>query len=229
MVNKNLYDVAIVGGGPAGLTAGIYTSRARLKTLLIEGNNIPSQCGMTDLIENYPGFPEGISGYEILAKFKEQAKQFGAEFLSDTANSINLKNDNGTKKEWYVETGNNKIECLSIIIAVGARYKKLGIPGEIEYLGKGVSYCATCDGAFFRDKDIVVVGGGDTAIQEALFLTRFGRKVTVVHRRDRLRAAKVLQERIEKNPKEELKLNSVVTEIAGTRKVESIKLKNSNT
>ncbi|GAH57773.1 unnamed protein product [marine sediment metagenome] len=139
MVNNNLFDVVIVGGGPAGLTAGIYTSRARLKTLLIESINIPSQSAMTDLIENYPGFPEGVSGFELLTKFKNQAKQFGTEFLSDTVNNIKLKNSNGNKKEWYVETENNKIECLSVIIAVGARYKKLNVPGEIKFQGNFVA------------------------------------------------------------------------------------------
>jgi thioredoxin reductase (NADPH) len=220
----SIYDVIIVGGGPAGLTAGLYTTRARLKTLLIESYTVPSQATVTALIENYPGFPEKISGFELIDKFKKQARNFGLEFSVG-----NVKNIQKDKDKWQIVVEDKIYNCLSLIIAVGARPKKLGVAGEDKFRSKGVSYCATCDGALFKDKEIVVVGGGNTAIEEALFLTRFGKKVTLIHRRDKLRATKILQERALSNKKIDFVWSSQVIEILGDESVEAVKVKNIKT
>ncbi|NQT90535.1 MAG: thioredoxin-disulfide reductase [Candidatus Omnitrophica bacterium] len=212
-----MHEVIIIGAGPAGLTAAIYTSRARLKTLVLEDISVMSQTAYADRIENYPGFPKGTDGLSLLESFKKQAKGFGAEFITGKAEEITAR---------QVKVDGKRYDTLSVIIATGARARKLDIPGEDKLCGKGVSYCATCDGAFFKDKDIVVVGGGDTAIQEAIFLTRFARKVMVIHRRDRLRATKILQEQALSNKKIEVIWNSVAEEILGTTKVEGVKIKN---
>lgn len=227
-VPQSVYDVIIVGGGPSGLTAGLYASRARLKTVLIESPLISSQAVVTSEIENYPGFPEGINGFELVDKFKKQAQEFGTEFdigdvkkiQADKRQNLNI---------WQVKTENKIYNSLSLIIASGARPKELGIPGEKKFRSKGVSYCAVCDGAFFKNKDIVVIGGGDTAVEEALFLTRFGKKVTLIHRRNRLRAAKILQERAFSNKKISIVWNSVVEEILGDESVGVVKIKNLKT
>lgn len=216
-----MYDIIIIGGGPAGLTAGLYVARARLKALLIDNPSIPSQAMVTAEIENYPGFPEGIPGPEIIQRIKKQAEQVGLEFTDGEVKSI--------KEGWQVSTDEKTFEALSLIIATGARPKELGVPGEKRFLGRGVSYCAVCDGAFFKDKDVVVVGGGNTAIEEALFLTRFAKSVKIVHRRDRLRATKILQERVLSIKKAELIWNSNVKEILGEDRVSGIRVINNKT
>jgi len=223
-----VYDTIIVGAGPAGLTAAIYTSRAGLKTLVVEDPVILSQAGYACCIENFPGFPEGISGVELLQRFKKQAVTFGTEFLSLVVSKLNAKKDNN-QNIWTIKAEGAEYQALSIIIASGARAKRLNVPGEDKFCGKGVSYCATCDGAFFKDKAVAVVGGGNTAIDEALFLTRFANKVFVIHRRDRLRADTILQERANQDKKIELLLSSSVEEISGSQKVEGLKLKDVNT
>jgi len=218
------YDVIIIGGGPAGLTAAIYTSRARLKTLVIESYSVPGQAIITDSIENFPGFPEGINGFELVEKFKKQAEKFGAELIVKNVEKIEQLQDG-----WRIKAEDKTYTTLSIIIATGAHPRKLDVPGEHKFSGKGVSYCATCDGALYRDKHVVVIGGGDTAIDEALFLTRFAKKVTLVHRRDRLRATKILQERVLANKKIEFAWESNVIEILGKDKVGGVKIKNIKT
>ena len=223
-IPNHIYDVIIIGGGPAGLTAGLYAARAGLRALLFEGASSISQITVTDLIENYPGIPEGIGGFELIERFKKQAEQFGLEVTSKDVISIAKKNW-GDIEAWKVEAGDMSYEALAIIIATGAYWRKLGVAGEDGFVGKGVSYCATCDGPLFKNRDVVVVGGGDAAIQEAIFLTNFARKVTIVHRRDRLRATKSLQQRAFANSKIEFAWNSVVEEISGTDIVEKVKIR----
>lgn len=218
---SNIYDIIIVGGGPAGLTAGLYAARARLKTLLVESYLVVSQATTTDWIENYPGFSEGIGGFELMDRFKKQAEGFGLKL--DIGDVRNILRD---KDVWQIETEEKRYRSLSIIVAAGARPRELGAVGEEKFRGRGVSYCATCDGAFFRDKDIVVVGGGDTAVEEALFLTRFAKKITLIHRRDRLRATKLLQERILAHQKVGFVLSSNLIEIIGKEAVEAVRVKN---
>ena len=220
------YDIIIIGGGPAGYTAGIYAARAALKTLLIEGESSVSQITITDMIENYPGIPEGIGGFELMQLFKKQALKFGLEILSKDVTGIKSSSDSPV---WEVTSGGKVFKTLSIIAATGAMWRSLGVPGESEFAGKGVSYCATCDGPFYRNRDVIVVGGGDTAIQEALFLTHFAGKVVVIHRRDRLRAAGMLQRRAFAEKKIEFVWNSTVSEITGTDFVTGVKVKNIQT
>ena len=223
-----VYDIIILGGGPAGLTAGLYSSRARMNTLLLESLSVMSQAAMTETIENYPGVLK-TGGIELLETFKKQAETFGLESKQATAKSISQKNK-GDISLWQVEDDAGGVhEALSVIIATGASPKKLNIPGEEEFIGRGVSYCATCDAAFFRDKEVVVVGGGDAAVEEALFLTRFSSKVTLIHRRDRLRAAKILQERALSNNKMVFVWESVVEKIEGDNKVEKVTVRNIKT
>jgi len=183
-------DLIIIGGGPAGLTAGLYAARSRLKTLLMERLSPGGQVLLTDTVENYPGFPEGISGFELMDRMRRQAENFGLEVQSRDIIQLLLSPD---KKE--VVTDKGCLETRSLILTMGATPRKLAIDGEERLTGKGVSYCATCDGPFYRDREVVVIGGGDTAVEEALYLTRFARKVHLVHRRDELRAARLLQER----------------------------------
>jgi len=218
------YDVIIIGGGPAGLTAAIYTSRARLKTLVIESYSVPGQAIITDSIENFPGFPEGINGFELVEKFKKQAEKFGAELIVKNVEKIEQLKDG-----WRIKAEDKTYTTLSIIIATGVHPRKLDVPGEHKFTGKGVSYCATCDGALYRDKHVVVIGGGDTAIDEALFLTRFAKKVTLIHRRDRLRGTKILQERVLANKKMEFVWESNVIEILGKERIEGVKINNIKT
>ena len=207
------YDTIIIGGGPAGYTAGIYAARSGMKTLLIEGAATVSQITITDLIENYPGIPEGINGFDLMQLFKKQALHFGLEIAASDVQSI-TKNP-ADPIIWNVILADKSYRTLSIIVATGAQWNKLGVPGEEAFAGKGVSYCATCDGPFYRNRDVVVVGGGDTAIQEALFLTHFARKVTVIHRRDRLRAAAILQKRAFAEKKIEFAWQSTLAGIIG--------------
>lgn len=222
-----LYDIIIIGGGPAALTAGLYASRGGMKALLVESLSVVAQLAMTEMVENYPGIKR-ISGFDLLTAFKNQAKDFAMESHEGTVNAISQIKEND-KRVWQVESENGIFKALSVIIATGASPKRLNIPGEKEFLGKGVSYCATCDAAFFRNKRIVVVGGGDTAVEEALFLTKFAEKVILVHRKARLRAVKVIQERAFSNKKMEFVWESVAEEISGNEKVEKIKIKNIQT
>lgn len=228
LLDKDILDVVIIGCGPAGLTAGIYTSRARLKTLVIESYSVTSQALLTSEIENYPGFPDGIGGYDLLEKFKKQAVNFGSEIIAGDVVKIEPYRDNNINL-FKIVIDNKSYNTLSVIVASGAKPRELQIPGEKKYRGRGVSYCAICDGAFFKDKNIIVVGGGNTAIEEALFLTKFGEKVTVIHRRDRLRATKLLQERILSNEKVCIIWDSVVSEIIGKDSVKGVKILNIKT
>jgi len=221
---KKIYKVIIVGGGPAGLTAGLYTSRSRLNTLLIEIGLLGGQMTITELIENYPGFPQGINGDELSRLMEEQAKRFELEVVSQDVVEVKLEGD---KK--VVKTEEGSYLCEALIICTGTEYRKLGVPGEKEFAGKGVSYCATCDGVFFKDSQIVVVGGGDSALTEALYLTKFVKELTIVHRRDALRGTKIYQERVFANPKIKLLWNSVIQEIKGDSVVRSVIVKNVKT
>jgi len=201
-------DIIIIGGGPAGLTSAIYTSRARHSTLVIEEKAIGGQIIITTEIENYPGFPKGVMGPELAMLMEEQAKKFGTEILYDSVKSIDINN----KK---VFTENGEYTCKALIIATGATPSKLNLPKEEELTGRGISYCATCDGAFFKDQEVAVIGGGNTAVEEALFLTNFAKKVYLIHRRDKLRAEKCLQERIFEHEKIEVLWNTLVDSIDG--------------
>ncbi len=218
------YDAIIVGGGPAGYTAGIYLARAMRNVLLFEG--LPGgQAGTTDIIENYPGFPEGISGGELMEKFKHQAARFGLNIRDGMVESVRI--DDNDK---IVKVVDKEYVAKALIIATGADANKLGVPGEEEFRGRGVSYCATCDGAFFKGVPIVVVGGGDSAVKEAVYLTQFGSKVYIVHRRDKLRAEKANQEMAFKNEKIEFVWDSIVEEIIGDKLgVTGVKVKNVKT
>ena len=218
------YDMVIIGGGPAGLTAGIYARRALLKTLLLEKIGIGGQIIITDLIENYPGFQE-ISGGELARKFEEHARKFGLETRGMVEVS-GIEDRGGIKA---VKTAEGDIEAKAVIIASGTTPLKLGIKGELEFTGRGVSYCATCDGFFFRDKVVAVVGGGDSAITEAIYLTKMVQKVYIVHRRDKLRAEKINQEHAFANPKISFVWDSVVEEISGKNTVEKVIIKNVKT
>jgi thioredoxin reductase (NADPH) len=219
-----LYDIVIIGGGPAGYTAGLYAARAGLKTLLISGASTVSQITVTDLIENYPGIPAGINGFELVESFRKQALSFGLECISADVRTIESL-QGGEKKAWRVRTEGGTYETLSLIMATGAYWRHLGVPGEEAFTGRGVSYCATCDGPFYRKREVAVVGGGNTAVQEAIFLTHFASKVTIIHRRNRLRAAGILQQRAFANPKIEMAWNAVVDEIGGESGVDWIRLK----
>jgi thioredoxin reductase (NADPH) len=221
-MNEFDYQLVIVGGGPAGLTAGLYAARSRLKCVLIEKGAIGGQVLITDWIDNYPGFPEGISGFELVDRMNKQAVRFGLETKIATVAGMELTED---RKIILLENG-DKLSCQAVIISTGARPLKLNIPGETAFTGKGVSYCATCDGPFYRDLEIAVVGGGDTAIQEADHLTKFASKVTVIHRRDQLRAAKSLQEKAFANDRVHFTWNSTVTRIEGTDGVTTVKIRN---
>lgn len=223
-IPENIFDTIIIGGGPAGYTAGIYAARARMKVLLIESFSVMGQATMTDVIENYPGI-ENIGGFELISKFKKQATSLGLGTTNGTVTKISEDQIDGVKV-WNVESDSGSYKALSLIIATGASPKKLDIPGENEFIGKGVSYCATCDGAFFRDKEVVVVGGGDTAVEEAIFLTKFCKKVTIVHRRERLRAARIIQERAFSNNKISFAWESTIDKISGDGKVKKITLRN---
>ena len=213
------WELVIVGGGPAGLSAGIYGARARLRTLIVEKLACGGQAATTHRIENYPGFAQGITGPELMEQMENQAKGLGVEFAY--AEAVGLRPESSG---YVLLTDGEEIRGKTIIIATGTQPNTLGVPGEDDWRGRGVSYCATCDGAFFRDKDVVVVGGGDSAAEGALFLTRFARKIYVVHRRDQLRATKILGERLAAHPKIQLVWNKVVKEIQGQAFVERVLL-----
>ena len=218
------YDVFIIGGGGAGLTAALYASRANLKTILLEKLTPGGQIALTDMVENYPGFPEGITGTDISMRMEEQAKKYGTDIQYDEVSSITKAG-----AEFQIKTPKSTYQAKTIIIASGASFRTLGVPGEKELTGRGVSYCATCDGAFFKNKEIIVVGGGDSAMQEGIFLTRFVNQLSVVHRRDKLRASPILQDRAKENSKIKFVWDSVITRVDGDKKVERVKLKNLKT
>ena len=215
-----LYDVIVLGSGPAGLTAAIYTGRAGLKTLVIAGTMWGGQLMLTMEVENFPGFKDGILGSDLMDNMWKQAERFGAEMIFDDATAVDF-----SSKPFKVKMGDKVYEGKSIIIATGASAKWLGLKSETQLRGRGVSACATCDAAFFKDKKVVVVGGGNTAIEDALTLTKFASEVKVIHRRDRLRAGKILQERAFKNPKIEFIWKSTVQEILGKDRVEGVRLR----
>jgi len=226
--NGKIYDVIAIGGGPAGLTAGIYMSRANLDALLIESPVNPSQISVTDLVENYPAFPEGITGSELVSKFEEQALKFGLDIIKKNIYTI-AETFINNHKGWKIETDSGTYAALSVVMATGATWVKLGVPGESELTGRGVSYCATCDAPFYKDSTVIVVGGGDTAVQEAIYLTKFAKEVIIVHRRDRLRAVGVLQEKAFSNGKISFIWDSEVEEILGINAVTGVRLKNVQT
>lgn len=215
-----MYDVIIIGAGPAGLTAGIYTARGGLKTGIVELAMPGGQAASTENIENYPGFPKGVNGYELMNLFHQQALSFGAEFIFEEVTKFDLQGD--IKK---IHTTGQVLEARAVIIAAGSRPRPLGVPGENKFHGSGVSYCATCDGAFFRGKKVIVVGGGDAAVEEGSYLTRFAEEVTLVHRRTGFRASQVALNRARENPKIKFELNAVVEEILGSAQVEGVRIR----
>lgn len=222
---ENIYDVIIIGSGPAGLTAAIYTTRANLKTLVVAGRKWGGQLMLTTLVENYPGFPEGIQGPDLMMAMRKQAEHHGAQLID-----VDLKEADYPAKPITIKTDDDKIYSgKTVIIATGAETKWLDVPGEKERIGRGVSSCAPCDGAFFRGKNVIVVGGGDSAMEEALVMTKYANEVTIIHRRDEFRASSIMQQRVKQNPKIKILFNSEITEIMGENKVESVKIKNTLT
>ena len=215
-----MYDLIIIGGGPAGLTAGIYAQRARLKTLLLEKEMVGGQIAVSDVIENYPGFPS-ISGAELMEKFEQQARGLGLEIKLTDVIAVQKKGE-----EKIVKTSDGDLIAKSVIVATGAKPRRLGIPGEKERTGKGVSYCATCDGPFFKGQKVIVVGGGDTAVKEAVYLSKIANKVYIAHRRDQLRAEKIIQEKAMSTPNIEILWSHILKEIRGKTGVEKVVLQN---
>lgn len=218
------FDIIIIGSGPAGYTASIYSSRAKLKTLIITGSLPGGQLMTTSEVENYPGFPNGIFGPELMINMKQQSERFGTIMVTDEVTKVDFK-----IKPFKVYTESSLYTAESVLISTGATPRKLGIEPEQIFAGRGISYCATCDGPFFKDQHIIVVGGGDTALEEANFLTKFGKSVKIIHRREHLRASKILQERAFENPKIEFIWNSSVININGDNKISSIIIKNHKT
>jgi len=219
-----MYDLIIIGSGPAGLTAGIYSTRANLKTLILAGGKWGGQLMLTSVVENYPGFPQGIEGPELMLNMRKQAEKFGAEVKEEDFISADF-----SVKPFSIVSSSNSYLAKSVILASGADTLWLGVPGEKEKIGKGVSSCATCDAAFFRNKNVIVVGGGDSAMEEALFLTKFADKVTLIHRREQFRASEIMQKRVKENSKITLLLNTQIKEILGDEKVSGVTLINSKT
>jgi thioredoxin reductase (NADPH) len=216
-----LYDVVIIGSGPAGYAAGIYTGRARLSTLLITGNTPGGWAALTAEIENYPGFPEGIMGAELMENMQKQAERFGVKMVMDEVTGVDF-----STHPFKVGTYSDDYEAKTVIVSTGVSPRKIGVPGEDRLTGRGVSRCATCDGFFFTDKVVAVIGGGDSAVEEGIFLTRYAKEVHIIHRRNRFRAQKVAQERAAKNEKIKVIWDSVVTEIIGENQVTGLKLEN---
>jgi thioredoxin reductase (NADPH) len=223
-LSDDIRDIIIIGSGPAGLTAAVYASRADLKPLMIEGFEAGGQLMLTTDVENYPGFIDGIMGPELMERMRKQAARFGTEYLTDDVTSVDF-----SQSPFVVGTSDETYRARSVIISTGASAKMLGVPGEKELLGHGVSTCATCDGFFFRDQKLLIVGGGDSAMEEAIFLTKFASKVTVVHRRDELRASKIMQQRAMANPKIEFLWDSVITELVGDGKLKGARIQNVKT
>ena len=223
-VSEDVRDVIIIGSGPAGLTAAVYASRADLKPLMIEGFEAGGQLMLTTEVENYPGFIEGIMGPELMERMRSQAARFGTDYITDNVTSVDF-----TSRPFEVATTDRSFKARSVIISTGASAKMLGVPGEKELLGHGVSTCATCDGFFFRDQELLVVGGGDSALEEATFLTKFASKVTVVHRRNELRASKIMQQRAFDNPKIEFLWDTTITDLVGEGKLSGAKILNVKT
>jgi len=221
-----LREVVIIGGGAAGLAAGIYCSRARIDTLILDRAMAGGVIAVTELVENFPGFPGGVSGFDLSDRIKRQALQFGAEVREITSVTSLKRERNDT---YTIETDRGPVRAQSVILAPGREARRSGIPGEDEFIGRGVSWCATCDGALYRDRTVAVIGGGDSAVEEGIFLTRFAEKVYLVHRRDRLRAAEVAQERAFCNPKFEFVWDSVPTRISGEGGVETLEIENVKT
>jgi len=226
------YDVIIIGGGPAGLTAGLYTARARQKTLLLEKIAHGGQAAVAWTIENYPGFPEGIGGPELMERIGKQAEKYGLEIKSGEVVKVSPSSEDERfkgKLEKVVNTEKEEHKTIALIVATGTRPRKLGVPGEERLIGRGVSYCATCDGPLFKNRKVVVVGGGDAAVEEALFLSKFAEKITLIHRRDELRATKIIEEQAVSNPQLEFLWKSVVTEILGETEVQGVRVRNLST
>ena len=220
-LSGEILDIIIIGAGPAGMSAALYAARAELKPFVLTGMELGGQASLTNIIENYPGFPDGVGGNEISELFQKHAERFGAKFEFDSVMSVDF-----SKKPYRVTTYSREYLAKAVIVSTGASPNLLNVPGEKELTGRGVSYCATCDGWFFKDKKVVVVGGGDSALEEGLFLTRYAASVTIVHRRDSLRASAILQKRAADNPKINFIWNSVITSIEGDNKVEKVLLKN---
>jgi len=218
---KSIEEVIILGTGPAGLSAALYAARADLKPLVLTGTEIGGQAALTDRIENYPGFPEGVGGNELAELFQKTAERFGARLEYDAATEVDL-----SVRPFLIKTYSKEHFAKTLILTTGARSNKLNVPGENEFRGRGVSYCATCDGWFFKEKKVAVVGGGDSALEEAIFLTRYVASVTIIHRRDALRAGPILQNRAKDNPKINFIWNTVITSIEGKEGLERIRLKN---
>lgn len=222
-MNK-IYNTIIIGSGPAGLTAALYAARAELEPLVIAGLQPGGQLTITTDVENFPGFPDGIQGPELMDKMTKQAERFGAQIVQENVASVDF-----SAKPYKVKTDNNEYEALSVIIATGAEVKWLGLPNETRLRGKGVTACATCDGFFFKDLDIVVIGGGDSAMEEALFLTKFGKTVTIVHRRDEFKASKIMLKRAQEHPKISFITDVTVTDILGEDSFSGIRVKDNKT
>lgn len=224
-MDNNLYDVIIIGSGPSGLTAAIYTTRANLKTLVLAGRKWGGQLMLTTEVENFPGFPEGILGPDLMMNMRKQAEHHGAKILD-----VDFKEANFSKKPFVLSTDDEKkYTTKSVIIATGADTKWLEVPGEKEKIGRGVSTCAPCDGAFFRNKNVIVVGGGDSAMEEALVMTKFANMVTLIHRREEFRASDIMQKRVKENPKIKIMYNAQIVEVLGDMKVTGVKIKNTKT
>ncbi len=223
-MSDDVRDVIIIGSGPAGLTAAVYASRADLKPLMVEGFEAGGQLMLTTEVENYPGFIEGIMGPELMERMRSQAARFGTDYITDNVTSVDF-----ISRPFEVATTDRSFKARSVIISTGASAKMLGVPGEKELLGHGVSTCATCDGFFFRDQELLVVGGGDSALEEATFLTKFASKVTVVHRRNELRASKIMQQRAFDNPKIEFLWDTTITDLVGEGKLSGAKILNVKT
>jgi thioredoxin reductase (NADPH) len=222
--NANHVKVLVLGSGPAGLSAALYAARAELAPVVLTGIQLGGQAALTYTIENYPGFPEGVGGAQLGELFQKQAEHFGAKVEFDTASEVDL-----SQRPFKVKADGGEYLADSLIISTGADPNKLKVPGEEELTGRGVSYCATCDGWFFKDKKVVIVGGGDSALEEGLFITRYASSVTVIHRRDEFRASAILQDRAKEHPKMKFILNTIVTEVIGKEKVEAVRLKNLKT
>jgi len=219
--NTNLLKTLIIGSGPAGWSAALYTARANLEPVILTGMELGGQVSLTHLVENYPGFPDGISGQAMVEAFQKQAERFGTKTVFDVATEIDF-----SERPFRVKTYGEEYLAETLILSTGATPRHLEVPGEVEFTGRGVSYCATCDGHFFQGKDVVVVGGGDSALEEGLFLTRFANSVTIIHRRDELRAGALLQKRAFENPKVKFIWDTIVTEIVGDGIVNTVKLHN---